>query len=116
MLREALLHGKDWPAIAKQQKKTQFGAASKQLAQERLHSLLESFEMMCQVEQQHSKQDKGSKTGSALGLLDGGAADEAAVLAATVKVICSRQVGAATCLNRYPHTGAGAPPVWHRCC
>lgn len=95
-LRERLLHGKDWRTIAKQQKKSQFGAAAKQLAQERLKGMLESFEMMCQIEQQQQlgKQHTAGAAGSseACSLLDGGGADEAAVLAAPIRVVCSRQV------------------------
>jgi hypothetical protein len=98
MLRERLLQGKDWPAVAKQQKKAQFGAAAKQLAQERLKGMLESFEMMCQIEQQQQQQQgKVHAAGNAdsskgCSLLDGGGADEAAVLAAPIRVVCSRQV------------------------
>ncbi|WIA29347.1 hypothetical protein OEZ86_011852 [Tetradesmus obliquus] len=94
-LRERLLHGNDWRTIAKQQKKAQFGAAAKQLAQERLKGMLESFEMMCQIEQQQQlgKQHTAGAAGSseACSLLDGGGADEAAVLAAPIRVVCSRQ-------------------------
>ncbi|WIA09269.1 hypothetical protein OEZ85_008677 [Tetradesmus obliquus] len=97
-LRERLLHGKDSRTIAKQQKTAQFGAAAKQLAQERLKGMLESFEMMCQIEQQQQlgKQHTAGAAGSseACSLLDGGGADEAAVLAAPIRVVCSRQVAA----------------------
>jgi hypothetical protein len=97
MLRERLLQGKDWPAVAKQQKKAQFGAAAKQLAQERLKGMLESFEMMCQIEQRQQQQGKQHAAANAGGgegcsLLDGGGADEAAVLEAPIRVVCSRQV------------------------
>jgi hypothetical protein len=102
VLRERLLHGKDWPAVAKQQKKAQFGAAAKQLAQERLKGMLESFEMMCQIEQQQQHLCKQQATGAAssteaCSLLDGGGAVEADVLAAPIKVVCSRQVGSSWC-------------------
>jgi hypothetical protein len=98
MLRERLLQGKDWPAVAKQQKKAQFGAAAKQLAQERLKGMLESFEMMCQIEQQQQQQQGkqhaagNAGSGGSSSLLDGAGADEAAVLAAPIRVVCSRQV------------------------
>jgi hypothetical protein len=105
VLRERLLHGKDWPAVAKQQKKAQFGAAVKQLAQERLQGMLESFEMMCRIEQQQQqgKQHTAGAAGSseACSLLDGGGADEAAVLAAPIRVVCSRQVRSSLCAMQW---------------
>lgn len=104
VLRESLLRGRDWAALAKRQRKQQFGPASKQLARQHLESLMQSFELLCQMEEQQQQQQgkaaavaAGSSVGndggsSAASILEGGGADEAAVRAATVRVVCSKQV------------------------
>lgn len=103
VLRESLLKGKDWRALAKQQKQQQFGAASKTLAREQLQSMMQSLELLCQIEEQQGRQqnqqhhpaaavNKRGSNGSRKSLLDTGGAEEAEVLQETVHVVCSRQV------------------------
>lgn len=99
VLRKSLLKGKNWRTIAALQKKQQFGAAAKALAREQLQSMMQSFELLCQIEEQREQQQKqqqkvaaGSSGSSSGTLLERGGAAEAEVLQATVRVVCSRQV------------------------
>eukprot|EP00879_Flechtneria_rotunda_P023002 GHRR01024313.1.p1 GENE.GHRR01024313.1~~GHRR01024313.1.p1 ORF type:complete len:665 (+),score=279.07 GHRR01024313.1:673-2667(+) len=106
LLRESLLKGNDWQAIAHNQQKKQFGPAAKQLAKDRLESMLQSFELMCQMEDQQQQQQKqqsqqAAGSSSAIGATPStgspGAADangDAAIVAAPIKVVCSRQLHA----------------------
>lgn len=108
VLRESLLKGKDWRALAAQQKKGQFGAAAKALARQQLQTMMQSFDLLCQLEEQREQQqkqrrmaagtsnDRGSSSSSG-SLLERGGAEDSEVLAATVRVVCSRQVGSAPC-------------------
>jgi hypothetical protein len=101
VLREAIVRGRDWKALAVQQRKQQFGPAAKTLARQRLESIVQSFELLCQIEEQQQQQAKATPGGAATAgqgaaaasILEAGGADEAAVQAATVRVVCSRQVG-----------------------
>lgn len=99
VLRDALLKGKHWPSIAEQQKQQQFGAAAKALARQQLQTMMQSFELLCQIEEQREQQQKqrssaagGSSASGGGTLLERGGADELEVLQATVRVVCSRQV------------------------
>jgi hypothetical protein len=102
VLRESLLKGKNWLALAALQKKEQFGASAKALARQQLQTMMQSFELLCKLEEQREQQQKqqgvaaGGSNGSSSGngsLVEKGGAEEAEVLAATVRVVCSRQVG-----------------------
>lgn len=107
VLRDSLLRGKDWRAIAAQQKQQQFGAAAKALAREQMESMMQSLELLCQIEeqreqreQQHGSHPGGNSNSSSGGggvsgsLIERGGADDAEVLQSTVRVVCSRQVRA----------------------
>jgi hypothetical protein len=53
-LRDALLRGRNWPAVAEMQRKTHFGPASRKLAQERMQSLIKAFDFLAEMEPQVS--------------------------------------------------------------
>ncbi len=86
LLRERILKGKDWAAIAAAQKAGPLGSASKRLAKERLDAMMQAFEYMAAMEQ--------VKEGGADGAVSGSGRDsEEERLAASIKVTCSRKVG-----------------------
>lgn len=109
MLRESLMKGRDWHALAAQQQKRQFGPAAKALAREQLQTMMQSFELLCKIEEQWEQQQQaagtaagataaGSSSSSGSGsLVDRGGASETEVLQATVRVVCSRQVRMCVC-------------------
>jgi hypothetical protein len=128
VLREAILRGRDWQAIATRQREQQFGAPGKALARSRLDSFMQSFELLCQMEEQQAQQGgtaaaAAAATGSAAGVggagRTAGSPDEAAVHAAAVRVVCSRQVcvcvwGGACCAGAGAAAGGVLLLVWVR--
>lgn len=50
LIREGLLRGRDWPAVAEEQKRTVFGKDAKLMSKKRVEQMLKTFEFMCELE------------------------------------------------------------------
>jgi hypothetical protein len=125
VLRESLLRDKNWKAIAAQQRKQQFGAAAKALARQQLQTMMQSFDLLCQIEEQREQQHKaatgssGSSSSGSSSLLERGGAEESEVQQATVRVVCSRQVcahrrvvcGSRCCTHAVLHVRSAQSPL-----
>jgi hypothetical protein len=69
-LRAALLRRGGWEALAARQAAAQFGAEAQRLSQQRLESMLASFELMCNMEEGGARQQEVGGQ-SALGACEG---------------------------------------------
>ena len=57
-VREALVRGRNWPALAAQLRDTWLGEAAAQLARERAERMLKSFEFLCSLEEAAAPQQE----------------------------------------------------------
>jgi len=92
MVRDSILKGRDWPALAAYLRKHWLGAAARQLARDRAERMLKSFEFLCSMEESaaggaHHRADDSAGAGNDSGALSA-AADS------VVRVECWRRVRA----------------------
>ncbi|KAL4856193.1 Zinc finger MYND domain-containing protein 10 [Chlorella vulgaris] len=59
-IRARLLHRNDWRALAEAQAAGQFGAEAQRLSQGRMERLMQSFDLMCGMEEQGASQNEAS--------------------------------------------------------
>eukprot|EP00877_Chromochloris_zofingiensis_P004789 jgi/Chrzof1/14310/Cz08g32160.t1 len=83
IVRENILRAKDWQSVADKQKKTYFGKAVKQLAADRLQSMMKALDFMCAMEPEPVRSN---------GDRQGGEQEQDDITTAPILVSCSRKV------------------------
>ncbi|GBF95610.1 hypothetical protein Rsub_08592 [Raphidocelis subcapitata] len=110
-LRKAIVHGRDWRALARDARERWFGSGARQLARERAERMLKSFEFMCDLEPERGG-GGGEGAGARGGPSTAAAASAAAASAASAPAADGGEASAAVRIECWRSVRKGLYERW----